>query len=150
MTACQTQRTTDGETEKRTAIIESKPLVREKDSWQRTKDCAEQTERFAKAKGWFEGKTKGETTIISWENHYSAKYQGCYVKINYWVNSRDLKLPSHYYEFWDAFEGKFLSRCNDAQQRQASGILCTVQSREDSENVNCGMCRDFVRDRMNH
>ena len=116
--------------------------------WQRMKQCAEQTDRVAKRAGWAEGQRNGEVTTMGWQNHYSPKYERCYILVNY-VNHRAEKngdLPLLYDELFDAFEGGLLSVCTDAVNSKAS-FFCSIQA-DESPHFDCRACRQFAKDRM--
>jgi len=62
---------------------QDKPSLARQDDWQRMKECAEQADREAKRSGWIEGKRDGDASIVGWQNHYSPKYERCYVSVSY-------------------------------------------------------------------
>jgi hypothetical protein len=116
------------------------------------KECAEQADRAAKQAGWIEGKRvgngEGEVTIIGWQDHYSPKYERCYVHVTYINHSAATKpaLPLLFDELYDAFERRQLSMCADVTAKQTT-VFCTVQG-TDGAKFDCHACREFVNDRM--
>src|SRR5262249_13433567 len=118
------------------------------DRWQRMKECAQQTDRMTKQAGWVAGKREGILTILGWQNHYSEKYERCYVQVNYANHAAEQNrdLAPVYDELFDAFEGKLLAICTDAKTAQ-SPVFCSIQD-DDSPRFDCGACRRFVKDRM--
>jgi hypothetical protein len=51
-----------------------------RNEWQRMKDCADQTDRESRRLGWIDEKRTG--TPIGWENHYSAKFNRCFILVH--------------------------------------------------------------------
>lgn len=113
------------------------------DSWQRMKDCAEQTDRVAKQFGW-----AGASGIMGWRNHYSSKYGRCYILVTYKNHeaNKNPDLPPIYDELFDAFEHRTLSICTDATTPRAN-LFCSIQA-DPSTQFDCGTCRKFTKDRM--
>jgi len=116
------------------------------DDWQRMKECAQQTERMAKQEGWVQGKDG----ILGWQNHYSPKYGRCFVSMSFMDESakKDPDWPLLYDELIDAFEGRTLAMCTDAQVSKAR-FLCNVQDPA-GPTGDCGACRQWIEDRMRH
>jgi hypothetical protein len=56
---------------------------------------------------------------MGWTNHYSPKYDRCYVLVSYLHKGGKAKPPGEpitYNELWDAFERKLLSTCAGADR----------------------------------
>lgn len=117
------------------------------DNWERMKECAAQTDSLAGREGWVRGDTKSHVTTEDWSNHYSPKYERCYVEVSYrnHLAEKDKDLPLLYFELWDAFEGKLVASCTNASTAGAS-IVCESESKFGD----CRACRQFVKDRMNN
>jgi len=80
---------------------------RKGNDWKRMKECAEQADRFIKQPDPLRNQLGG------WENHYSPKYNRCYVAITY-LNAeakKNPKLPLTFDVLYDAFEGRMLVFC---------------------------------------
>ena len=114
-------------------------------NWQHMKECAEQVDRIVIK----EHLASGSPTLVARENHYSPKYNRCYVRFSY-PNSeaaaKNPELPSVYSELWDAFEEKLLSVCTDERVFRGGRVFCTIQDKDNF--MNCDVCRQFVKDRM--
>jgi hypothetical protein len=115
------------------------------------KDCAEQTDRFAKRAGWIEGHREGDVTVLGWRNHYSPKYEKCYVLVSYenHAATKDGSIPLLYDELYDAFEGRLASMCADARN-QSPTAFCTIQEADDTQPGNCHACQLFSKDHMSN
>jgi hypothetical protein len=100
------------------------------DDWARMRECAAQAERDAKSVGW-------DKDALGWENHYSSKYERCFVAVS-WAGPHDLTE-----ELYDAFERRSLATCGDA-------FAATVDADGASTPVSRLVCDDFIRDRMAH
>src|SRR5262249_43640695 len=124
------------------------PPVQKVDAWQRMKECADQMERIGKQNKWAEGQRTGDLQIAGWHNHYSPKYDRCFISIFY-INHAAAKnpiLPLEYEELVDAFENRYLATCTDAHTEQAAAF-CNVDL-PDGPHSDYGACRAFVNDRM--
>jgi hypothetical protein len=108
---------------------------RQADTWERTRECAAQAERAAKRFGWNAGKS-------GWENHYSAKYERCFVAVDSFADG----VISH--ELYDAFEGHFLASCPFSTITEQ---ICVKEGADGTyPPVDCDICRQFIADRMTH
>jgi hypothetical protein len=80
------------------------------DTWQRSKECAAQAEKMVA-----EWPQRRGTTPAEWYNHYSPKYDKCFVTLYFSQLSKDEKVfPSIFSEdLFDAFErsGSLASTC---------------------------------------
>ena len=120
------------------------------DEWQRSKECAEQTERILKRMHLELGQTSGnEDSVGETENHYSAKYRRCFVRTRFITSLKVLRgltpeakksMPTSYWKLFDAFEGRELATCT--YDHVESG--CMVGGRLGG----CVECRQFTKDRM--
>ncbi len=126
--------------------------ARKGNNWQRMKECAEQTEKMAIRAGWKDGQRTGDFTNLGWDNHYSPKYERCYIRVTYMRDAvleevRDL-LPLFYDELYDAFEGKLIATCTDtpAPKGEAS-LFCRIEH-DESTWGKCQRVRQFIKDRM--
>jgi hypothetical protein len=97
------------------------------ESWDRMRQCAAQADVVAKRSDWAEGRHTKDLTTLSWSNHYSPKYQRCYIEVTYILHRSDRNHIG--YELWDAFEGNVVANCSDAFPQLANDC-------------------DFVKDRM--
>jgi len=127
----------------------------ENTNWQRMKDCAEQTDRMLKRAHLEEGQRIGaDTTITGTQNHYSPKYERCYIQV---FVSHNLKgnieaqvkkgVPLVSYDLYDGFEGKFLSSCTDMPQINHS-FFCSIEGNSGNPSWDCSACAKFTKDRM--
>src|SRR5262249_28896899 len=120
-------------------------------SWERMKQCAERADHLARQQGWVVGRSDGGTRVLGWSNHFSPKYQRCYVEVSYFNDAAesDESLPVLTYSLFDAFENKELSSCTDASNLKA-GSFCEIFAGEAATPIagDCRECRAFVQDRM--
>jgi hypothetical protein len=124
-------------------------------AWQRMKDCAEQTARIATREGWARVTKWGET-LMSSENHYSPKYEKCYVRVNYMRAFEDGSTPIFYSHLWDAFEALKIADCTPTQRGPAStdmanpgvSAFCSIHESDPDSHFSCAGCQQFVKDRM--
>ncbi len=116
--------------------------VHQYDSWERMKECTEQVDRIAKEEGLVEGEGSSIAIILSWQNHYSPKYERCYMQVTVLYTEKNSKLSYVYNEVYDAFEKKRLSMCSDSDK----GYFCGIE--DSGSPSDCNACRKFVKDRM--
>jgi hypothetical protein len=132
------------------STVDSKPnAASAKDNWQKMKDCAEQTDRILKRGHLEEGQRIDEhTSVTGAENHYSPKYNQCFVKIFFLDRQADIKkgIPFVRYDIYDAFEGKGLASCTEDGRISNDSPFCSVGD----TLGNCAACREFAKDRMNN
>ncbi len=133
------------------------PLRPKQDNWQRMKECADQVTRISKRAGMRTGQGE-EIGVLGIENHYSQKYERCYVRVSYvdhdWKKA-DKVTPLMFYDLWDAFEEKLLSVCTDfkVEPIEIPGHgrtfnFCTITIQGEQQSTDCTVCQRFVRDRM--
>jgi hypothetical protein len=118
-------------------------------AWQRMKECAEQAARIAQR---LEERPHKDFGIMGWENHYSPKYERCYVLVKYLNReaTKNRNLPLLFDQLFDAFESRALAICTNSSATEA-GTFCSVEPRADgSPEVDCGNCAQFIKDRMNN
>ncbi len=114
------------------------------DLWLRTKECADQADRVAARNRWNEDSHQSSTVPAGWFNHYNAKLQRCFMRLDYL--NREFKsnhLPYTYYEMYDAFENRRVAVCTDSPMEN-SGTFCDIGDTP----TPCPQCRSFVRDSM--
>ena len=115
-------------------------------NWNRMMQCATRADQWTASIGLAEGQRKGNVETLGWENHYSPKYERCYLLVSYVSRGGKAEPPGDtisYKELWDAFERKLLATC--AAQIGASGF-CSI---EGQKSFDCAACRQFIDDRMN-
>ncbi len=147
--SCSWQGRTPSET--KTGQATSAQIPNSGSEWERTRECAAQADRLIERSGWKEGERSGSVTFTGYENHYSPKYQRCFVQ-RFFTDSQ-LRLPQSVgdplpfsSELYDAFEGRFLATCATSQI-DAKNIGCNVFGQEHSQ-FDCAACRRFIDDRM--
>jgi hypothetical protein len=118
-----------------------------KHDWQRMKECAEQADRLARKFGWVEGKVDqlmGSITGI--DNHYSARFERCYVEVWYWTNPpKGPGIPLTYRVAFDAFEQRVVATCTEQGDKT---IYCSVSDRGVSAPGDCAACARFLAERL--
>lgn len=132
------------------------PEPRQTDNWERARECAAQADRLAKRESWVKGGTKLHFTTEDWSNHYSPKYQRCYV----WVTYSELIEEKHqekigpgnvfvFDELWDAFEQRMLGRCTGDTRKAIQGNFCAIYDGQETR-FGCDACKQYIEDRMLH
>ena len=116
-------------------------------AWQRTKECAEQTDRYTKRSGLVESGMNGTVLTMGWQNHYSPKYEKCFVRIGYMETSKKARPVDRvlWTDLVDAFEGRIVATCTDGID--ARSPYCSVYV-GGVPSGDCWACREFMRDRM--
>ena len=134
-------------------------------AYQHIKDCADQAERMVARKGWRQDRlaAEEESTFVGAENHYSSKYDRCYLRASFFT-SQAPDNPVTFYKFYDAFEGRLLAFCNDVPSlgggaTKRTKFFCSIEEKVNadtpfapgSEHVgDCEFCRSFIADRWNN
>jgi len=128
LVACQTPR--DGRPKPSAEKASSEP--RRVESWERTRECAAQAERAAKSSLW------DARNVLGWENHYSPKYERCFVVVT-WPEA-----VTYSEELYDVFERRNLARCSTLSR------IAEAADETKTTIVDFTVCQDFIRDRMAH
>ena len=119
----------------------------ESDSWTRSRQCAEQAERVAKRE---EQSSDTFIVIMGWSNHYSPKFQRCFVQVTYLNKDAKanpkLKLIMH--SLFDAFENREIASYTDASTPDAAGACAVLEGVESM--FDCAAARRFVKERMSN
>jgi hypothetical protein len=106
------------------------------DTWQKMKDCATQAEKVGPGEA---GANKG-----SYNNHYSPKYDRCFVRITWIIRGPGEQVSGEGIRLFDAFEHSTVAISYVTSP--ASKISCFV----DDRSVDCSEARDFISDHMRH
>jgi hypothetical protein len=135
------------------------------------KDCSTRSDVFAKSEGWSKGqrylnvhRDNGDTVEISisdWRNHYSPKYQRCYLLVYFThfirhANGKsEAAVPLNTTALYDPFEGTEIARCEsvgkDPRFSPHSALWCSAPrdgAGPDIEPFNCSACKKFIEERM--
>ncbi len=125
-------------------ILNEKPIV---NSWDRTRQCADQVERMTSRERWSEGGRQPGVRAFDWSNHYSQEFQRCFVKVSYFNDEAktDKNQPLIVYILYDAFENRGLATCTDATNAGRENFCSTS---DDADAGKCAACRQFVIERM--
>lgn len=87
------------------------------DTWQKSKECASQAEKMIA-----EWPSRTGSAPADWNNHYSPKYDKCFVKLSFFTKSQDEKV----------FPTLFSAGLYDAFERSAPlASSCTVLGHQD-------------------
>jgi hypothetical protein len=114
--------------------------------WQRMKDCAEQAERTAKREKLFAGAVMDPYLSMGYTNHYSPKYERCFIDTSM-INNAPKKnpgMPLTERILFDAYEGRLLATCSSTD---GNFVICQFDG-DDSAKGDCGRCAAFIEDRM--
>ena len=108
-------------------------MAADKDNWQRTKDCTAQAEKFARDQ-------KGELI----QDHYSPKYERCYVELAYFEPRDDAR-----YELLDPFEHDSLAAMWLHPRPDEKKAPCRV-SDGSTNSTNCIDYGNYVWEHLNN
>ena len=114
------------------------PAPAKSDTWQRSKECASQAEKIMTELG-----RRGDGPT-HWENHYSPKYDRCFVSANYMLHVKDgggKDAPMFSTQLIDAFERSVLA--NSAAFGPTDG-LCDI----DDKPTTCAKAATFISEHM--
>ena len=119
------------------------------DSWERSRQCAEQAQRIARRNGWIEGGKTGSIRLMGWSNHYSGTFQRCFVRVSYFDEEArtNRALPLITYSLFDAFENNEIAICTDSVNA-AAAYGCHVMEPGAESSSDCRACQRFVNERM--
>lgn len=144
LSACGVRTQPESNERAQSATIQEQP---KKDNWQRMKECAEQAERMIKSQGIVFGKRDGDFTKTGYEDHYSQKYERCFMTIstmNSAAGTPGHTEPAFTTDLYDAFEGKHLATSGYTIELWAG---CYIEGMPKS-NSNCLEAGAFIDDRM--
>jgi hypothetical protein len=105
------------------------------DTWQKMKDCAAQAERV--------GPGEAEINKGNYVNHYSPKYDRCFVKIS-WVIRQGEEIKGQGARLVDAFEHDTIALSQTTFPPSESKNVCFVPS----GIVGCSEAKDFISEHM--
>jgi len=144
-----------GQASKPTAPPAPKP-----DTWERSKECATQAEKVVAERNL--STAKYGSSIAQWENHYSVKYNRCYLRVFYLGDKRDHAPSSSI--LLDAFERSELAASavgiSAAVVQACSGdpnrVECEKNTRAafegfcsiDGQQADCTKAQDFIAEHM--
>jgi hypothetical protein len=113
------------------------------------KDCFEQADRMARRYKLYEGAPWANYTVSGYTNHYSPKFDRCYVEVV--VTNHQIKeyprSPLTERMLYDAFEGRELAICSSKEPTAV--VSCQIEGSASTAG-DCAACESFVEDHMNH
>ena len=118
--------------------------------WARAKDCADQAERAARRQNWVEGGKFYFWTSTGYTNHYSPKYDRCYVAVSY--SNEDAKAnpgPTQQELLFDAFENRLLATCSSSASADLRSFYCNVGDNSEKDG-DCGVCGEFIKEHLDN
>jgi hypothetical protein len=127
----------------KTASAESEGRL-ESDSWTRSRQCAEQAEQIVKRLT--QEQRGGPLKIMGWFNHYSPKFQRCFVRVSYFnsLAKSDKEQPLLPFSLFDAFDNREIAFCSSTPSP-----LCQFLGDDGSEIPgDCIGCQRFVKERI--
>lgn len=116
---------------KKTSSAQTKP-----DTWQKSKECAVQAEKVVEA--------FRTAATVEWQNHYSPKYERCFLKVSYMYRPSDgggKDVPMFSYQLIDAFER---SRLANSASVGPTGGICNI----DEKPVDCAKAEAFIAEHL--
>jgi hypothetical protein len=119
------------------------PVQGKADMWQRSKECAMQSEKLM-ADDDRRAVASGVGIATHWENHYSPKYNRCFVSASYMTSAKDgggKTVPMFQTQLSDAFERSVLA--NSAAVGPTNGF-CHIEDRQ----ADCDKVAIFISEHM--
>jgi hypothetical protein len=124
-----------------TQTTTAKPAV---DVWERSRQCAEQAEKVVKRE---QARLGPEESVLVWENHYSTKFERCYVRVTYLFRGPVVKAgigPSQLDTLSDAFENRIVAEF--AQGVKEDSSFCRIK--DGSDDQSCRAAKAYIEERM--
>ena len=109
--------------------------------------CPDQAIRMMRA-GWFRSVHDPRVDVVRFQDHYSPKYDQCYVLVDTSVSVAN-EGAAVVSELWDAFDATALALCTDDERTVLRRRFCQVTIGADPF-TSCGVCRFFIREHMAH
>lgn len=119
--------------------------------WDRSRQCTAQAEKVAKP---LETLHTPDVIFMGWENHYSPKYERCFVHVSYQnpkaLADPHLGLPVFYDELSDAFENRMLATAPTITVGVPNtSIICSITDGATQVSFDCAAARAYIDERMN-
>jgi hypothetical protein len=117
--------------------------------WERSRQCSEQAEKVVKRVEAVRG--PHIAVVASWENHYSVKFQRCYVHITYQNRkaAKSLGIPLFYDELGDAFENRVLATGSSMMIATGrSAAFCSINDGTPNVPGDCDAARAYIDERI--
>jgi hypothetical protein len=116
---------------KKTVPTQTKP-----DTWQKSKECAGQAEKVIN--DW-------DDASVSWRNHYSPKYNRCFILVSRQINVKDWIGTVIEDTFYDAFERSTLATSIVSPVPPQVATLCST---DEDAKADCKTAADFITEHM--
>jgi hypothetical protein len=116
---------------KKTPSKQTKP-----DTWKKSKECADQAEKVIT--GW-------DDTAVFWRNHYSPKYNQCFLLISRQIDLKDWIGPVLTDTLYDAFERSTLATSIASPVPPQVAALCST---DQDAKTDCKTAADFITEHM--
>jgi hypothetical protein len=124
-----------GQTTKKTTSPTVKP-----DTWKKSKECAAQAEKVMAERD-SRMVASGIPGAVDWTNHYSPKYDKCFISATYFNSKAGKDAPAFGTNLIDAFERSILA--NSASAGPSDGF-CKV----DDKTTDCAKAAIFISEHM--
>lgn len=87
--------------------------------------------------------------MISWTNHYSPKYEKCYLRMTFFntLSKSDKTQPRTFDTILDVFENREVASCTSSSTSDTSSVGCSVKERVQSLG-DCRACWQFINEHM--
>ena len=132
------------------------------DTWQKSKECAAQAEKVMAERT--RALTISGSRDIEWSNHYSPKYNRCFLKIE-WMQDDKVAVkggPMFYMFLLDAFERTTLANSADGppveavcryddnpkECEQRAAFVWKLACQIEDQKSDCSNAREFIADHM--
>ncbi len=109
---------------------------RKPNDWQKMKDCAIQAEKV--------GPNEAEANKGGFTNHYSPKYDRCYIRISWITLSADQSVSGQGLRLLDAFEHDSVAVFIETFSPPQAKAFCMV----DDNPADCSKAKGFIAEHM--
>jgi hypothetical protein len=106
------------------------------DTWKKSKECAAQAEKVI---------TDWDDAAVFWQNHYSPKYNQCFLLISRQIDLKDWIGPVLKDTLHDAFERSTLATSITSPVPPQVAALCST---DDDPKADCKTAADFITEHM--
>ncbi len=116
---------------KKTPAAHTKP-----DTWRKSKECADQAEKVI---------TDWDDASVFWRNHYSPKYDRCFLHISRLIDIKDCIGSVHKDTLYDALERSTLATSISSPVPPQVAPSCST---DDDAKADCKTAADYITEHM--
>jgi hypothetical protein len=131
--------------------IPAAPNPANTERWDRGRQCAEQAEKVVKRVEAV-GREAKDQELSRWTNHYSVKFERCYVQVILSVQpSQKMVTPESAEALLDAFENRVVAArpTKEATSPDVRARYCLIDDGTTNSKGDCAAARAYIDERMN-